>query len=232
MDKSRFFYVLVAVAVMAVAALTAQGAIATNAPLTADQSDAAVDALHARRAFARTVDNSYDMLDALHAQRVAGSGAIDTSDYFLRHPEGVVAFAGAGAVADAGGEKGHSFEVTFTKWISSPPNMIGVVGGDVGPGTFAGEIKSMTDDATKSFTTVEAVYHISGREHSFSANIEAVQNNTAGTGVITGEITEGWLKGRALSGEYRVLLECNMVTEPNANGKLCFQGTLSIPAAP
>src|SRR5260221_4245429 len=52
------------------------------------------------------------------------------------------------ALADAGGVKGHSFDNTFTKWVTSfgtPPvllNMVGVVGGDVGAGTYAGEVLS------------------------------------------------------------------------------------------
>ncbi len=69
MVKSRLFLVLVASVVIAVAAFTAQEAIATNAPLTVDQSYAAIDTLHAQRTFAGTVDNSYASLDALHAQR-------------------------------------------------------------------------------------------------------------------------------------------------------------------
>jgi len=225
MSKTMIVSVFGAAVVLA-AVLAATAFVATNAHEMSPSIPAAVDS------------SDYFLR---HPEGVMARAAVDTSDYFLWHPEGVTTFAAAApekarfdaeAVADAGGEKGHSFEVTFTKWISSPPNMIGVVGGDVGPGTFAGEIKSMTDDASKSFTTIVAVYHISGSQHSFSADIEAVQNNTAGTGVITGEIAEGWLKGRALSGEYRVLPECNMVTEPNAYGKLCFQGTLNIPAAP
>ena len=42
------------------------------------------------------------------------------------------------ALADAGGVKGHTFDVTFTKWLTSFPHMVGVVGGDVGDGTYVG----------------------------------------------------------------------------------------------
>ena len=132
-------------------------------------------------------------------------------------------------LADAGGGKGHSFgDITFTKWITMYPTMEGIVGGAVGAGTFAGEIVSMTgsDDGKTAF--VEAVYHINGSDRSFTANIKAVQDNGAGTGVITGEITDGWLEDKALSGEYTVIPECHV----GDYSGMCFQGTLHILPSP
>jgi len=68
-----------AVAVIAVAALTVQGAIATNTPLTADLSYDRIDTLHAQRTVnGGAADRSYDMLDALHAQRTF-AGTVDKS---------------------------------------------------------------------------------------------------------------------------------------------------------
>jgi hypothetical protein len=132
-------------------------------------------------------------------------------------------------LADAGGGKGHSFgDVTFTKWITMYPTMKGIVGGAVGDGTFAGEIVSMTGSDDGKTTFVEAVYHINGSSRSFTANIRAVQDNGAGTGVITGKITEGWLEGKALSGEYTVIPECQV----GSYSGMCFQGTLHIVPAP
>jgi hypothetical protein len=58
------------------------------------------------------------------------------------------------ALADTDGLKGHTFDVTFTKWITSFPNMAGVVGGDVGDGPFAGEILNIGTVGT--ITTIEA----------------------------------------------------------------------------
>lgn len=153
-----------------------------------------------------------------HPEMTSWIIAIDTSDYFLRHPELL-------GLADAGGGKGHSFgDVTFMKWITMYPTMEGIVGGAVGAGTFAGEIVSMTgsDDGNTAF--VEAVYHVNGSDRSFTANIKAVQDNGAGTGVITGEITDGWLEDKALSGEYTVIPECNV----GDYSGMCFQGTLHI----
>src|SRR5215210_2288376 len=62
----------------------------------------------------------------------------------------LVATTAGAALAYGADTKGHTFDNTFTKWVtSSPPavgvvaNMAGVVGGDVGPGTYAGEIISV-----------------------------------------------------------------------------------------
>ena len=56
----------------------------------------------------------------------------------------------AGTVSPAGGWDRRSADVTFTKWLTNVPNapsaagasMAGVVGGDVGPGIFAGKVLS------------------------------------------------------------------------------------------
>jgi hypothetical protein len=130
------------------------------------------------------------------------------------------------ALADAGGVKGHTFDVTFTKWVTNYPNMVGVVGGDVGAGTFAGEILSNVDVGT--FTTIHALYHINGSRHSFTADNHVTQNNVTGMAVITGLVTEGWLKGAPVTGEYKVWATCPIPTPGNSLGALCFQGTLHI----
>ena len=52
-------------------------------------------------------------------------------------------FQGSPAVsADNGRDHNRTAIVTFTKWVTTYPNMAGVVGGDVGRGEFAGEILS------------------------------------------------------------------------------------------
>jgi len=57
----------------------------------------------------------------------------------------LVATTAGAALAYKSDAKGHAFDNTFTKWVTtSPPaadvvaNMVGVVGGDVGPGAYAG----------------------------------------------------------------------------------------------
>ena len=141
------------------------------------------------------------------------------------------------ALADAGGVKGHTFNFTFTKWVTSlpanPPSMAGVsmegiVGGDVGKGVYAGKV--ISDDLTQEpgYWIANARYEFNGKKHSFIANVNVVQNNTTGTGVITGVITHGWLKGSKVTGEYTVMPVCPIATPGNVFGTLCFQGTLHV----
>jgi hypothetical protein len=108
-------------------------------------------------------------------------------------------------------------ENTFTKWLTTYPNMAGVVGGAVGDGSYAGEILKRTPGAT---TVIEALYHFNGAKHSFTALVHVEQ--TSGKAVIIGVVTEGWLKGNQVEGEYTV------ITCTQAPNGTCFQGTLDI----
>jgi hypothetical protein len=117
---------------------------------------------------------------------------------------------------------------TFTKWITDYPNMIGVVGGDVGTGTYAGEVLNLV--TVGDITNVEALYHFNGRFHSFTAHVFVTENDAPGVGTatITGNVTEGWLKGATVTGEYKVWDKCQMPTPGNAEGTKCYQGVLHI----
>jgi len=152
----------------------------------------------------------------------------------------VLSFAAAPAQlvqADAGGVKGHSFDVTFTKWATSAPvyypslagvSMAGVVGGDVGHGRYAGEVLSDDLSQEPGFWLANARYEFYGEKHSFIANVYVTQNNNTGQASITGVVTQGWLKGAYLTGEYTVMPVCPIATPGNVFGTLCFQGTLHI----
>jgi hypothetical protein len=144
----------------------------------------------------------------------------------------VAAIAGS-ALAFSVSAKGHTFNDTFTKWVTtSPPaagvvaNMVGIVGGDVGPGAYVGEILSM--NTVGNITSIEALYHFNGSKHAFTADVNITQDNSKGTAAITGHVTEGWLKGASVTGEYNVLAICPMATRDNAYGTMCFQGALHI----
>jgi hypothetical protein len=144
----------------------------------------------------------------------------------------VAAIAGS-ALAFSVSAKGHTFDDTFTKWVTtSPPaagvvaNMVGVVGGDVGSGVYAGEILTM--NTVGNITSIHALYHFNGSKHTFTADLNITQDESAGTGVITGVVTDGWLKGASVTGEYNVLKTCSMDTPGNAYGTVCFQGVLHI----
>ena len=145
----------------------------------------------------------------------------------------LVASTAGAALADNSSAKGHTFDNTFTKWVtSSPPapgvaaNMLGVVGGDVGPGTYTGEVLSM--NTVGNITSIHALYHFNGSKHAFTAELNVLQDDSAGMATITGDVTEGWLKGASVTGEYNVLAVCPMETPDNAYGTVCFQGILHV----
>jgi hypothetical protein len=143
--------------------------------------------------------------------------------------------AGA-ALAYNSDAQGHTFDSTFTKWVTSwpqtpptkdvPANMVGVVGGDVGPGTYTGEVISA--NTVGNITSIEAFYHFNGSTHAFTAHLYVTQDESAGTATITGGVTEGWLRGASVTGEYNVLAVCPIETPDNVFGTVCFQGTLHV----
>ena len=137
------------------------------------------------------------------------------------------------ALAYKSDARGHTFDDTFTKWVTtSPPapgvvaNMVGVVGGDVGSGTYTGEVISV--NTVGNITSIEALYHFNGNKHAFTAELKITQDEAAGTATITGHVIEGWLKGASVTGEYNVLAVCPIETPDNAYGTVCFQGALHV----
>ena len=111
-------------------------------------------------------------------------------------------------------------EVTFTKWVSGFPNLVGVSGGDVGNGTFAGTV--ITRDPTLGngqITKITAEYQFKGSAHSSIASVHVWQFGTS-FAVINGAVTSGWKQGATVHGMYRVI-SC-----PEAPSGTCFQGTV------
>jgi hypothetical protein len=121
-------------------------------------------------------------------------------------------------------------EVTFTKWVTDLPNMAGLVSGDVGGGTFAGEVLSY--EHTAAVDKIEALYHINGGGFQFTAHNFVTQNNLKGTAVINGVVTDGPLKGARVRGEYQVIFPCGVINSQTGGpfSDACFQGTLTIRA--
>ena len=145
----------------------------------------------------------------------------------------LVATTAGVALAASTDPRGRTFDDTFTKWATtSPPapgviaNMIGVVGGDVGPGTYTGEVLSVS--TVGNITSIHALYHFNGSKHAFTADLSVTQDESEGTAAITGSVTHGWLKGASVTGEYNVLVVCPIETLANAYGTVCFQGTLHV----
>lgn len=145
----------------------------------------------------------------------------------------LVATTAEAALAYSSNAKGHTFDNTFTKWVTtSPPepgviaNMVGIVGGDVGPGTYTGEVLSV--NTVGDITSIQALYHFNGNKHAFTAALNVTQDDSVGTATITGHVTEGWLKGVSVTGEYTVRDVCPLETPDNAQGTVCFQGVLRV----
>jgi hypothetical protein len=136
------------------------------------------------------------------------------------------ALAGGPPQAAANNFRGR-VEVTFIKWVTNWPNMAGVVSGDVGGGTFAGEV--LNYNHTDAIDTIEALYHINGGALQFTAHNIVTQDNLKGTAVIKGSVTDGSLKGARVSGEYQVISPCGIINAINGTvGDVCFQGNLII----
>lgn len=145
----------------------------------------------------------------------------------------LVATTAGAARAYNSNERGHTFDNTFTKWVTTwpptedePAHMVGVVGGDVGPGSYTGEVISA--NTVDNITSVEAVYHFNGSKHAFTAELNVTEDASTGTANITGQVTEGWLKGASVTGGYTVLDPCTIETPGNVLGAVCFQGALHV----
>jgi hypothetical protein len=146
-----------------------------------------------------------------------------------------------GKASPAGGRNHRSADVTFTKWVTSLPadpsttlagsGMAGVVGGDVGEGTYAGIV--LKDDTTSEpgFWLGQALYGFFGSEHSFVAyNLitEDDRDPSSITATIRGVVIVGWMKGARVTGEYTQRDTCPIPTPGNVIGTTCFQGTLHL----
>ena len=127
---------------------------------------------------------------------------------------------GAGTTLADGHRHHGDAENTFTKYVAAYPIMAGVVGGDVGAGIYAGEILKYTSGTATTPTVIEALYHFNGSRHTFSALVHVEQ--TGLHAVISGVVTEGWLKGKLVKGRYTEI-SCSQ-----APSGTCFQGTLDI----
>jgi hypothetical protein len=115
-------------------------------------------------------------------------------------------------------------EITFTKWFTTFPSMTGFTGGDVA-GTFAGQILSLNPFDNGVIVQLQARYEVTDPSGnlSFKAVIEGTQNNTTGTAVLNGVITEGSLIGSHVHVTFQVITPCEFGTRNR-----CFQGTIRI----
>jgi|KBSMisStandDraft_5_1062788.scaffolds.fasta_scaffold464141_2 hypothetical protein len=122
---------------------------------------------------------------------------------------------GVASVSAAGGPGQHA---TFTKWITSWPSMAGNVGGTVGDGAFSGTV---IDYAPGPTTLITAIYHFGGSRHEFTARMHVEQ--TGLQAVIVGVVTDGWGKGKLVTGEYtQITCQHGGLTTD------CFRGSVDV----
>ena len=155
----------------------------------------------------------------------------------------VTAQAGtAGKASSDGGGDRRNADVTFTKWVTSLPDdpstfagisMAGVVGGDVGQGTYSGMVISDDTTSRPGFWLAQALYGFKGSKHSFVAHNLIAEDHTTSpiTATIRGFVVSGWMMGARVTGGYTVLDPCPIPTPGNVLGTTCFQGTLHLQLA-
>jgi hypothetical protein len=142
-------------------------------------------------------------------------------------PSGVAGVAGAQTQAKGGA----NVEVTFTKWITTFPELAGVTGGDA-PGTLAGTVTSFDPFDNGTILELEAQYVVTPANpaHRFVTHIEGKQNNQTQKAVLNGTVTEGWLVGA------RVHVTFDVIVPPTGTScvpqapvdSTCFQGTIRV----
>ena len=108
--------------------------------------------------------------------------------------------------------------------------MAGVIGGDVGPGRFAGEVLSGDITSEPGFWLAHVRYEFHGLRHSFIADVQVTEDDTKLpiTATIRGVVAQGWLKGTLVTGEYTQRDSCPIPTPGNVFGTICWQGTLHL----
>ena len=144
------------------------------------------------------------------------------------------------AMADGGQDHHHrTADATFTKWAVRGPSgpgslagvaMVGVVGGDVGPGSFAGEVLSDDTVSKPGYWLAHVRYEFYGSKHSFIADIHVTEDDTKLpiTATISGVVAHGWLKGAPVTAEYTQIDSCPISTPGNVFGTICWQGTIHL----
>ena len=108
--------------------------------------------------------------------------------------------------------------------------MAGVVAGDAGSGSFAGEVLSGDTTSEPGFWLAHVRYEVNGSKHSFVTDVRVTEDDTKLpiTATISGIVTQGWLKGTRVTGEYTQIDSCPIPTPGNVFGTICWQGTLHV----
>jgi len=100
--------------------------------------------------------------------------------------------------------------ITWTKHVTAllPPGgeifatIAGTAEGDIGEGTVIGDAFNPREVLPNGSVTFEAQYRFVGSKHSCTVHFRTVQTPER-SGVIIGVVTDGWLKGNVVVGEYQ-----------------------------
>jgi hypothetical protein len=123
--------------------------------------------------------------------------------------------------------------ITWTKHVTEflPPGgdifatFEGPAGGDLGEGTIIGDAFNPREVLPNGSATFEAEYRFTGSKHSLTVLfriVQGVDQNGVIRGVMTGVVTDGWLKGNVGEGHYT-----GYACEQGVN-HLCFDGVFII----
>ena len=124
--------------------------------------------------------------------------------------------------ATAGGApKRRQVDVTFTKWLTTYPALVGYTGGDI-VGDFVGEVLDLKTGALP-VTSIEAIYTVEAGRHSFVALVKGGQNNETGAALLEGVVLGGWRTGAKVHVEFQQMSNC--AGAPDGD---CFVGTIHI----
>jgi hypothetical protein len=117
---------------------------------------------------------------------------------------------------------GPPVEITFTKWITTSPQMTGFTN-DGAIGTYAGEVLSRTPFDNLVIVELKARYEVIDPNglRSFKTVIEG--KSTKGTAVLNGVITEGWMLGARTHVTFETITPCQFGTR-----NVCFRGTIRV----
>jgi hypothetical protein len=119
--------------------------------------------------------------------------------------------------------------ITWTKHVTAwlPPGgeifatIAGTAGGDLGTGTVAGDAFNPVEALPDGRMTFEAEYRFTGSKHSLTVRFRSVMAPD-NSGVVTGVVTDGWLKGNVITGRFTAR-SCDQGVD-----RICFDGTFII----
>jgi hypothetical protein len=124
-------------------------------------------------------------------------------------------------VSGRGGHRSGDIQLTYKKWIPNFPTMTGVVGGDI-PGQFVGAVMKATPDTGGLLLDATYIDVATDPARSFTARVNGREDTASASAVLDGRVVDGWLKGRPVHAEYKIV---SCTESPNGT---CYEGTITI----